>query len=242
MRIFFKLCFIFGVFILLAGMTMPDKEETQSNRLIKEKSPYLLQHAYNPVDWYPWGDEAFARAKKENKPVFLSIGYSTCHWCHVMAEESFSNAEIAEILNEHFVAIKVDREERPDIDSIYMKAVIAMGANGGWPLTVFLTPDKKPFYGGTYFPPEDRWGMPGFKSVLLSIQRNWQEERKKVLLSADSITQALKAQSQLQANLASSLDKAVLKDAYEHFKNNFDIDYGGFSYGCGFTEQRSGYL
>src|SRR3989338_3583019 len=127
-----------------------------TNRLIHEKSPYLLQHAHNPVDWYPWGEAAFLKAKKEDKPVFLSIGYSTCHWCHVMEEESFSSPEIAKILNKYFVSIKVDREERPDIDNIYMSAVIAMAGSGGWPLTVFLTPDKNPFNGFTYFPPDDK--------------------------------------------------------------------------------------
>src|SRR5690349_21431904 len=139
------------------------------NRLAAETSPYLVQHANNPVDWYPWGEEAFERAKQEDKPVLLSIGYSACHWCHVMAHESFENPEIARIMNGNFVNIKVDREERPDVDAIYMDAVVAMRNHGGWPLTVFLTPDGKPFYGGTYFPPVDRYNMPGFKRVLLSV-------------------------------------------------------------------------
>ncbi len=141
----------------------------KSNRLIFEKSPYLLQHAHNPVDWYPWADEAFAKACQENKPIFLSIGYSTCHWCHVMESESFEDEQTAQLLNEHFVSIKVDREERPDLDSIYMGFVMALAGNGGWPLTVFLTPEKKPFYGGTYFPPQPRFGSPAFKDLLLSI-------------------------------------------------------------------------
>jgi uncharacterized protein YyaL (SSP411 family) len=141
------------------------------NRLIHETSPYLLQHAYNPVDWYPWGAEALQKAQREDKPIFLSIGYSACHWCHVMERESFENHEIANYLNEHFVSIKVDREERPDIDEIYMTAVQLLTGQGGWPLTVFLTPDLKPFFGGTYFPPQDRWGRPGLLTVLKSDRR-----------------------------------------------------------------------
>src|SRR6059036_995211 len=138
-----------------------------TNRLIRETSPYLLQHAHNPVDWYPWGEEALARAKAENKPILLSIGYSACHWCHVMERESFENPDIAKIMNEHFINIKVDREERPDLDDIYQKSAQAfMRRGGGWPLTVFLTPDQEPFWGGTYFPPTPRYGMPGFPEVL----------------------------------------------------------------------------
>ena len=135
---------------------------THTNRLIHETSPYLLQHAHNPVDWYPWGEEALARAKQEQKPILLSIGYSACHWCHVMERESFENEEIAAVMNELFINIKVDREERPDLDEIYMNAVQVMTRQGGWPMTVFLTPDLKPFYGGTYYPPTDRYGRPGF--------------------------------------------------------------------------------
>ena len=139
------------------------------NRLINEQSPYLRQHAHNPVDWYAWGDEALARARAENKPILLSIGYSACHWCHVMERESFENEQIAQLMNENFVSIKVDREERPDLDQIYMDAVQLLTGRGGWPLTVFLTPEGEPFYGGTYFPPEDRQGMPGFPRVLTAI-------------------------------------------------------------------------
>ena len=146
------------------------------NLLGKEKSPYLLQHADNPVWWYPWGDLAFEKAKAEDKPVFLSIGYSTCHWCHVMEHESFENPEIAEIMNKYFVSIKVDREERPDIDNIYMKAVVSLTGSGGWPLTIFVTSDRKPFYGGTYIPAESQWGMPGLKDLLLSIHDGWQNK------------------------------------------------------------------
>ena len=145
-----------------------------ANHLAGEKSPYLLQHAHNPVDWYPWGKAAFDKALAENKPVLLSVGYSTCHWCHVMAHESFEDPSIAKIINEHFVAVKVDREERPDVDHIYMTATTAMTGQGGWPLTVFLTPDAQPFYGGTYFPPYPKWGSPGFRDVLGAIAAAWQ--------------------------------------------------------------------
>ena len=140
----------------------PTPAYSHTNHLAREKSPYLLQHAHNPVDWYPWGQPAFARARQENKPIFLSIGYSTCHWCHVMERESFESEEVAKFLNEHFVSIKVDREERPDVDKIYMTFVQAMTSQGGWPLNVFLTPDLKPFYGGTYWPPEGKYGRPSF--------------------------------------------------------------------------------
>src|SRR5881398_1841431 len=141
------------------------------NRLARERSPYLLQHAHNPVDWCAWGDEAFAKARAEDKPIFLSIGYSTCHWCHVMEHESFESPEVAAVLNEHFVPIKVDREERPDVDRVYMTFVQATTQSGGWPMSVWLTPELKPFYGGTYFPPSSRWGRPGFKEILEEIVR-----------------------------------------------------------------------
>src|SRR6266700_1710711 len=155
------------------------------NRLARERSPYLLQHAQNPVDWYPWGDEAFAKARSEDKPVFLSIGYSTCHWCHVMEHESFENEAIeneaiATVLNDQYVAIKVDREERPDVDRVYMTFVQATTGSGGWPMSVWLAPDLKPFVGGTYFPPEDRYGRPGFPDILREIVRVWKEEHAKV--------------------------------------------------------------
>ena len=154
------------------------------NRLARERSPYLLQHAANPVDWYPWGDDAFERARREDKPIFLSVGYSTCHWCHVMEHESFEDGTIAAFLNERFVAIKVDREERPDLDEIYMASVQAMTGQGGWPLSVFLTPDLEPFFGGTYFPPEDRWGRAGFLTVLRRVDEAWRERREQVVRSA----------------------------------------------------------
>src|SRR5690554_1117977 len=163
------------------------------NRLITEKSPYLLQHAYNPVDWYPWGEEAFTKAKRDNKPVFVSIGYSTCHWCHVMERESFENEQIAALLNENFVSIKVDREERPDVDRVYMSFVQATTGQGGWPMTVFLTPELKPFYGGTYFPPASRWGRPGFADLVTEIARVWKEDRARVNEAAAELTERLKA-------------------------------------------------
>ena len=147
------------------------------NHLSGSLSPYLLQHAHNPVDWHPWGDEALAKAKSEQKPIFLSIGYSACHWCHVMERESFENPAVAEVLNAHFVSIKVDREERPDLDDLYMDAVQTLTGRGGWPMSVWLTPDLEPFYGGTYFPPEPRGGMPGFIPLLKRIAHLWQDDR-----------------------------------------------------------------
>src|SRR5512136_1327391 len=162
------------------------------NRLIHEKSPYLLQHAQNPVDWYPWGDEAFLRASREDKPVFLSIGYATCHWCHVMAHESFRDREVAEILNRDFVCVKVDREERPDIDSTYMEVCQMMTGQGGWPLTIIMAPDKKPFFSATYLPKERRFSVPGLLELLPRITRAWQERRIELLRSSDRIAGALR--------------------------------------------------
>ena len=152
-----------------------------SNKLVHELSPYLLQHAENPVAWYPWGAEALEKSRREERPIFLSIGYSACHWCHVMEHESFENAEIAAFLNEHFVCIKVDREERPDLDQIYMNAVQLMTGRGGWPMSVFLTPDLRPFYGGTYWPPERRMGMPGFREIIEAGHTAWTERRAQAL-------------------------------------------------------------
>ncbi|HKQ56289.1 MAG TPA: thioredoxin domain-containing protein, partial [Candidatus Eisenbacteria bacterium] len=162
-------------------------DRRKPNRLAHEKSPYLLQHAYNPVDWYPWGEEAFEKARREDKPIFLSIGYSTCHWCHVMERESFEDEGIARYLNEHFVCIKVDREERPDVDQIYIDAAIAMQVNPGWPLSMFLTADRKPFRAGTYFPPEDRFGRPGFMSVLEEVHEAWTGSREQLLVRAGAV-------------------------------------------------------
>ncbi len=197
------------------------------NRLSKEKSPYLLQHAANPVDWYPWSDEAFEKAKRDDKPVFLSIGYSTCHWCHVMEEESFENEMIAKYLNDHFVSIKVDREERPDIDQIYMAAVQTMTGRGGWPLTVFLTPDREPFFGGTYFPPYAKWGSPGFLDVLASIEHGWRNERSKLLKAGNALTGMLKERLPGGGG-AGELTPDVFASAYEEFRRSYDETYGGF--------------
>src|SRR5262245_24846217 len=164
-----------------------------TNRLSRETSPYLRQHAHNPVDWYPWGPEALERARQLDRPIFLSIGYSACHWCHVMEHESFEDPEIGRILNDNFVSIKVDREERPDLDQIYMTAVQLLTHSGGWPMSVWLTPDLRPFYGGTYFPPTSRWGRPGFVDILQEIARVWRSEREKVQESAESLTTQLRA-------------------------------------------------
>ncbi len=204
------------------------KNPSKANRLVHEKSPYLLQHAHNPVDWYPWGEEAFAEAKGEDKPIFLSIGYSTCHWCHVMERESFTDPSIAAILNEHFVAIKMDREERPDVDQLYMQAVMQMTGQGGWPLTVFLTPDLKPFHGGTYFPPEDRWGIPGLKTLLKGVAQAWEGRRDEILRSSESMTQALKSQASAEPSAGVLVTEEFLKGAYRHFAATFDESYGGF--------------
>src|SRR5947207_3114675 len=158
---------------------------THTNSLAREKSPYLLQHQHNPVDWFAWGDEAFAKARAENKPIFLSIGYSTCHWCHVMERESFESEELAEYLNAHFVSIKVDREERPDVDKIYMTFVQATTGQGGWPLNAFITPDLKPFFGGTYFPPDNRYGRSSFLQVLQQVDSAWKNRREEITHSAE---------------------------------------------------------
>src|SRR6202043_1449742 len=162
-----------------------------ANHLAAESSPYLLQHAGNPVDWYPWGDAAFERARDDDRPVLLSIGYSACHWCHVMAHESFENPEIAAVMNALFVSIKVDREERPDLDSIYQHALALMGEQGGWPLTMFLTPDGEPFWGGTYFPPEQRWGRPGFPQILEAMSNAYAQDRDKVAKNVVALREAL---------------------------------------------------
>ena len=200
---------------------------SQANRLAGEKSPYLLQHQHNPVDWYPWGEEAFEKARRENKPVFLSIGYSTCHWCHVMERESFENRQTADFLNTHFVSIKVDREERPDVDKLYMTAVQAMSGQGGWPLNCFLTPDLKPFYGGTYFPPEDRYGQAGFGQVLRQIAKIWETRRGQVLDTASEFHQKLEG---FMARQASDLflSPALLANAAAVFKREYDPENGGF--------------
>ena len=204
------------------------KEERKPNRLIHEKSPYLLQHAYNPVDWYPWGEEAFARARKENKPIFLSIGYSTCHWCHVMEHESFENDEIAALMNRYFVSIKVDREERPDIDKIYMTAVQATTGSGGWPMSNWLTPDLKPFYCGTYFPPESKYGRPGFKELIERIHNVWEANHTGVVAQADQITASITQLASVRGGGEAKLDDAPLRLGLEQFRGSYDEVNGGF--------------
>ena len=201
-------------------------DKRKPNRLIKEKSPYLRQHAYNPVDWYPWSDEAFEKAKKENKPIFLSIGYSTCHWCHVMEKESFEDEEIAEILNKYFVPIKVDREERPDIDAFYMSVCQAMTGSGGWPLTIIMTPDKEPFFAGTYFPKESFFGRPGLKDILLKIKELWEKDREKLLNTAKHLVKALEEASKEKAE--AQLGEDVLHRAFSELFSSYDEHFGGF--------------
>src|SRR5213080_1710623 len=210
----------------LADPTPAPPEHT--NRLAHEKSPYLLQHAHNPVDWYPWGDEAFAKARRENKPIFLSVGYSTCHWCHVMAHESFESEEVAAIMNREFVNIKVDREERPDVDRVYMTFVQATTGGGGWPMSVWLTPDLKPFVGGTYFPPEDRYGQPGFKKVLERIAAAWKQDHEKIAGQGARIVEALREAQTAQPAAAEKIDAKILDAAYEQFSRSFDARDGGF--------------
>ena len=197
------------------------------NRLAHERSPYLLQHAHNPVDWFPWSDEAFAKARAEDKPIFLSIGYSTCHWCHVMEHESFENESVASVLNDSFVSIKVDREERPDVDRVYMTFVQATTGSGGWPMSVWLTPDLKPFYGGTYFPPESRWGRPGFVDVLREIARAWQTEREKIVRSADALTGELRGLEKFVPAWTTPTRDALARTA-KQFRDGFDARFGGF--------------
>ena len=197
------------------------------NRLAAEHSPYLLQHQDNPVDWYPWGADAFDKAQRENKPIFLSIGYSTCHWCHVMEHESFEHAQVAEVLNRDFVPIKVDREERPDVDRVYMTFVQATTGSGGWPMSVWLTPQLKPFYGGTYFPPTSRWGRPGFVDILQEVARVWRDEPDKVERSAASIVERLRAFG-AQTGSGAVPDPEVLTSTSQQFRAAFDARRGGF--------------
>ena len=199
-----------------------------TNRLAAETSPYLLQHAHNPVNWYPWGAEALDRAKKENKPIFLSIGYSACHWCHVMERESFEDPETAEILNRHFIAIKIDREERPDLDEIYMTSVQMITGRGGWPLSVFLAPDLKPFYGGTYFPPEDAHGMPGFKTVLNRMAEFWRDRRDDVTHNAEQVVLALRDFASVEPSDSGIPDRSVPARAAVELGREFDPRWGGF--------------
>jgi len=206
---------------------MNDVPGSQTNRLIDETSPYLLQHAHNPVDWYPWGTDALAKARADDRPIFLSIGYSACHWCHVMEHESFENADIAQLMNAHFVCIKVDREERPDLDQIYMNSVVALTGRGGWPMSVFLTPDLKPFHGGTYWPPYSKMGMPGFADVLNAVHEAWTDRRDTVDNGAEELTRAVismasppAARTKLEPRLLENAQRAILQSA--------DRVHGGF--------------
>ncbi len=199
-----------------------------ANRLQHEKSPYLLQHANNPVEWYPWGEEAFEKSRREDKPIFLSIGYSTCHWCHVMERESFESPATAAILNQHFVPVKVDREERPDIDRIYMNYVQAATGGGGWPMSVWLTPDLHPFVGGTYFPPDNRYGRPGFPNILERIAQGWRDDRQRIVESSERIIEDLRRQSAISAEGPDHIDPAVLDSAFQQFRRSYDSKLGGF--------------
>lgn len=219
-------------------MSIPSSAETRKpNRLIHEKSPYLLQHAYNPVDWYPWGEEAFAKARAEDKPIFLSIGYSTCHWCHVMERESFEDPAVAAYLNEHFVSIKLDREERPDLDQIYMSYVMAVTGSGGWPMTVFMTADRKPFFGGTYFAPQDAYGRPGFRRLLEFITDAWTKKRDQVDQAGEDFVRHLEAAGRTEepasgeaADAAKLLpNEGDLTRAFRAIHENYDGVHGGFS-------------
>jgi uncharacterized protein len=208
---------------------MSDTAKHPANRLAGETSPYLLQHAHNPVDWFPWGPEALAKARMEDKPIFLSIGYSACHWCHVMERESFENPDIAALMNERYVNIKVDREERPDLDNLYMAAVQALTGQGGWPMSVFLTPDLEPFYGGTYYPPVDSRGMPGFPRVLLSVERAWKERRDEILTAAAEMAGQLRASGEIpRPGSVGDLDARLLDNAAKALGRAFDPTHGGF--------------
>ena len=206
---------------------MTDEEVRPANRLSGETSPYLLQHAHNPVDWYPWGEEALERAGREDKPILLSIGYAACHWCHVMERESFEDPGTAAIMNEHFVSVKVDREERPDIDAIYMDAVQAMTGSGGWPMTVFLEPDGTPFFAGTYFPKEDRFGMPAFSRVLLGIADAWKQDRAATSEQGRRVRNVITRAAELPPS-DEPLDESILVEAFEGLKGAFDPEWGGF--------------
>jgi hypothetical protein len=197
-----------------------------ANRLAQEISPYLLQHAENPVDWYPWGEEALARARREDKPIFLSIGYAACHWCHVMEHESFENEAVAALLNQSFVSIKVDREERPDLDDIYMAATVALSGGGGWPMSVFLTPDRRPFFAGTYFPPTDRYGRPGFSTLLKRIAHLWRSQRDDLLAQASALVAQVRAGYEIAT--AAPVSSAMISAAVRALAASFDPEWGGF--------------
>jgi uncharacterized protein YyaL (SSP411 family) len=222
--------------LLLAASSLPrisagdEPKGRPANRLAKETSPYLLLHAHNPVDWYPWGPEAFAKAKKEGKPIFLSVGYSSCFWCHVMERECFEDESIARLMNEKFVCVKVDREERPDVDQVYMTAAQAFGG-GGWPLSMFLTPDGRPFYGGTYFPPRERDGMPAFPTILEGVAAAWRDERAEVEKAADRLTEIVRrASAGPAAGRRVPLTRALAAEGRAQLAEQFDPEYGGFGF------------
>src|SRR5438874_1126642 len=198
-----------------------------TNALINEKSPYLRQHAHNPVAWLPWGEAAFGKARNEDKPIFLSVGYSTCHWCHVMAHESFEDQRVAEILNRDYVPVKVDREERPDVDRIYMLFVQASTGSGGWPMSVWLTPQLKPFFGGTYFAPDSRYGRPGFRDVLQHLARAWKQERERVEGSSTQVLEQLRSIAS-SASAGSEPERELFDAGFWQFRRMFDSKWGGF--------------
>jgi uncharacterized protein YyaL (SSP411 family) len=226
----FRFGFLALTWLVTSSDTFAEAKAAQpehTNRLAQEKSPYLLQHAHNPVDWYPWGEEAFAKARRENKPIFLSVGYSTCHWCHVMAHESFENEDVAAVMNREFVNIKVDREERPDVDRVYMTFVQATTGGGGWPMSVWLTPGLKPFVGGTYFPSEERFGQPAFKTVLERIAAAWKENHDKIVEQGGKIVEALR-ESQSATTAAGRIDATILDAAYRQLDRSYDPKEGGF--------------
>src|SRR6058998_1984293 len=230
MTSYFRFGFLALTWLVTSSDSFAEQTPAQSehtNRLAHEKSPYLLQHAHNPVDWYPWGEEAFGKARRENKPIFLSVGYSTCHWCHVMAHESFESEEVAAIMNREFVNIKVDREERPDVDRVYMTFVQATTGGGGWPMSVWLMPDLKPFVGGTYFPPEDRYVQPGFKKVLERVATAWKENHDKIVEQGGQIVAALR-ESQSVGIGEGKIDAAILEAAYKQLDRSYDPKEGGF--------------
>jgi len=212
---------------MIEGDIMSDSNKIV-NRLIDEKSPYLLQHAHNPVNWFPWSEEAFAKAKNEDKPIFLSIGYSTCHWCHVMEHESFEDEEAADALNKNFVSIKVDREERPDIDAVYMNVAQRINGNGGWPLTIIMTPEQKPFFAGTYLPKNSRYGMNGLMDILKMVAAKWKSNKEELISSGNKITDIVQ-KSVLEQQKQGKLSKKSIVEARESLENNFDEEYGGFS-------------
>lgn len=210
--------------------TPPPGPFKHSNRLSKERSPYLLQHAHNPVDWFPWGQEAFEKAKSEDKPIFLSVGYSTCHWCHVMERESFEDEEIGKLLSQNFVCIKVDREERPDVDKVYMTFVQATSGGGGWPMSVWLTPDLRPFIGGTYFPPRDSGRRPGLKTILMRILEQWQGNREALESSGERALEALRKGTTIVANEGQTPPSGpdVANRCLQQLAHSYDEEYGGF--------------